>query len=59
MQARNNPYVRAVGFLFIRFLAPPEQLWDRLHLFLFEDQKATQFIHSSDRSNNTTIGAYV
>lgn len=24
VQAQNNPYVRAVGFLFIRFLAPPE-----------------------------------
>lgn len=59
VHARNNPYVRAVGFLFIRFLAPPEQLWDRLHMFLFEDQKATQFTHSSDRSSTITIGAYV
>lgn len=24
VKARNNPYVRATGFLYVRFLAPPE-----------------------------------
>ena len=59
VQARNNPYVRAVGFLYVRFLAPPEQLWDRLQVFLFEDTKSSEFLFSSDRLSPISIGAYV
>ena len=25
--ARNNPFVRAAGLIFIRFVCPPDQLW--------------------------------
>ena len=27
VSARNNPFIRAAGFLYVRFLSPPEQLW--------------------------------
>jgi pre-mRNA-splicing factor 38B len=59
VQGRNNPYVRAVGFLYIRFLAPPEQLWDRLQVFLFETSEHTAFTFSSDRTSTISIGTYV
>merc|ERR1719362_1648054 len=31
--------VRCVGFLFIRFVVPPEQLWEKLEEFLLDDAK--------------------
>jgi len=53
--ARNNPYVRALGFLFIRICSPPEQLWPRLHLFLLEEE--FEFVAGNDVK--TTIGTYI
>ena len=58
MNTRNDPYVRAAGFLFIRFLSPPEQLWQRLYLFLMEEQVSTQFTYSAD-GRQITVGEFV
>ena len=58
MNSRNDPFVRAAGFLFIRFLSPPEQLWQRLYLFLMEEQVSTQFTYSAD-GRQITVGEFV
>ena len=50
--------MRAAGFLFIRFLSPPEQLWQRLYLFLMEEEVSTEFAYSSD-GRKITVGEYV
>ena len=47
--ARNNPFVRAAGLLFIRYLSPPDQLWPRLYLFLMETDSETEFCHASNQ----------
>ena len=33
----NNPFVRVTGFLLIRYLCPPDELWSRLQHWLFDD----------------------
>ena len=53
VSARNNPFVRAAGLLFIRFLSPPEQLWPRLHLFLLETEPESEFAYASDQRKAT------
>jgi pre-mRNA-splicing factor 38B len=55
IQARNNPYVRAAGFIYIRLLSPPEQLWERLYLFLMEMKEGTEFAHSAESVNNPVL----
>ena len=58
ISARNNPFVRAAGLLFIRFLSPPDQLWQRLFLFLMETDSESEFTYSSDH-RRVTIGDFV
>ena len=50
--------MRAAGFLFIRLLSPPEQLWQRLYLFLMEEEVSTEFTYSAE-GRKTTVGEFV
>ena len=56
--ARNNPFVRCAGLLYIRYLSPPDQLWARLNLFLMENDENNKFVYTSDQ-RITTIGEFV
>ena len=56
---RNNPFVRAAGMLYIRYLSPPEQLWPRLYLFLLEVDDQTSFAFCSDKNRIVLMGDYV
>ncbi|GBG28344.1 Pre-mRNA-splicing factor 38B [Hondaea fermentalgiana] len=33
------PFVRALGFLFVRFVCPPDQVWDWLRPFFMDDEQ--------------------
>ena len=57
--ARNNPFVRAAGLLFIRYLSPPDQLWPRLYLFLMETDSETEFCHAANQQRRITMGDFV
>lgn len=56
LKYRQNPFVRACGALFVRYLSPHEQLWDRLQPWLLDEQ---QFHHSADKGRaSITFGEY-
>ena len=44
--------------MFIRFLSPPDQLWERLYLFLMDEDQGMQFTYAAD-GRQTTIGNFV
>jgi len=56
--ARNNPFVRAAGLLYVRYLSPPDQLWQRMSLFLMECDSESEFQFSSDQ-RRATVGDFV
>jgi pre-mRNA-splicing factor 38B len=37
LKYRGNPFVRACGALFVRFLSPHEQLWERFASWLLDE----------------------
>lgn len=52
----DNPYVRCVGFLFIRFGLQPEQLWPWLGEYVLDDEELRP---AKDSDFYTTIGEFV
>ena len=44
--------------MFIRFLSPPDQLWERLYLFLMEEDQGMQFTYAAD-GRQISIGNFV
>mmetsp|Transcript_157009 Transcript_157009/g.277160 ORF Transcript_157009/g.277160 Transcript_157009/m.277160 type:complete len:632 (+) Transcript_157009:109-2004(+) len=52
---QDNPYVRAVGFLFIRFGMSPEQLWPWLGEYVLDDEELRP---AKDSEWRTTIGEF-
>lgn len=52
----NNPRVRCVGMLFVRFGLPPEHLWPWLGEYTLDDQ---EFRPSKDSDSQMTIGQFV
>jgi len=55
----NSPLVRCVGFLSIRYVVPPEQLWDRYEEFLLDDARLKITDGGKGREEVTTIGEYI
>lgn len=56
MEEDTSSYVRVAGFLYIRYLSPPDQLFQRLGNYLLD---AKRFRHSYDRDVDQTIGEFV
>jgi len=52
----HSPIVRCIGFLFVRFVAPPDELWELLEDFLLDDASLK---FASGKEGTTTIGEYV
>lgn len=56
LEFNGNPYVRCIGFLYIRYCCNPDYLWDWLYKYLLDDEE----LHpSADPKVVTTIGEYV
>lgn len=51
-----SPYVRCVGFLYIRYLSDPKDLWNRLSPFLDDDK---MFFPKADRKTQIQMGEYI
>lgn len=51
----SSPYVRAIGFLYLRYTCPPTDLWKWFEPYL-EDEE--EILPSSNREIQTTIGKY-
>jgi hypothetical protein len=57
LKFRKNPFVRICGALFVRFLSPHDQLWERFLPFLMDE---SQISHTSDKSRDPiTFGTFV
>lgn len=56
LKDNSNPYVRCVGFLLIRFLSNPKDLWDRLSPYLDDEQG---FTPKPDKKTVIKIGEFV
>mmetsp|Transcript_121222 Transcript_121222/g.343021 ORF Transcript_121222/g.343021 Transcript_121222/m.343021 type:complete len:728 (-) Transcript_121222:143-2326(-) len=54
---QDSPLVRCVGFLFMRYSVPPEELWERLEEFILDDAKI--FVRDGGKGLSTTIGEYI
>jgi pre-mRNA-splicing factor 38B len=56
INCRESPYIRCGGFLYIRYLSEPQELWNRLSKYILEDEK---FSPSANAKYKITIGEYV
>jgi pre-mRNA-splicing factor 38B len=54
---RKSAVVRAVGFVFLRFVTPPLELWDIFEEYLLDDMELTY--NQDGREINTTVGEFV
>lgn len=52
---QDSPYIRCVGFLFLRYVHPPDKLWSWYEPYFLDDE---EFSPSSDNTRITTIGEY-
>ncbi|PFH34818.1 PRP38 family protein [Besnoitia besnoiti] len=52
----DSPYVRCTGFLYLRYVHPPEKLWKWFEPYFLDDE---EFAASADPKRTTTIGEYV
>jgi len=55
LSKKDSPYVRGLGFLYLRFVCEPKQLWDWYEPF-FDDPQV--FTPSTDQSRKMTMGEY-
>ncbi|KAI8342614.1 PRP38 family-domain-containing protein [Chlamydoabsidia padenii] len=51
---KDSPYIRAVGFLYLRYVCAPAQLWDWLGYYLDEEQEIN--VASGTKPQMKTIG---
>lgn len=69
LQHADSPYIRAIGFLYLRFVGQPDQIYQRIAPFL-HDEEEIHVLERSDRTGNgdsqqqqqqsgLTIGAFV
>ncbi|ORX55684.1 PRP38-domain-containing protein [Hesseltinella vesiculosa] len=56
IERRDSPYIRALGFLYLRYVCAPEQLWDWLGYYLEDDQQVN--LSNSPKPNMKSIGAF-
>jgi len=57
----DSPYIRCIGFLYLRYACPPSMLWDRIKPYVNEDDvrfAVTRCGKSSDK-DEVTMGQYV
>lgn len=57
----DSPYIRAIGFLYLRYACQPESIWGYIHEFIYDEEpiQVTAKNNSSGRNNNGTIGGFV
>eukprot|EP00415_Alexandrium_ostenfeldii_P003672 UN3672 len=55
----DSSLVRCVGFLFIRYVVPPEQLWEKFQEFLLDDARLVYRDNFAGKEVVTTIGEYI
>lgn len=55
LKAQDCAYVRAIGFLYLRYSCPPNELWKWFDKYLEDDQ---EILPSADKSLKMTVGSY-
>jgi len=53
----DSPYIRAIGFLYLRFAGPPDQILHWIEPYLFDHEPIQ--VEGGQRAPATTIGEYV
>ncbi|CAK0901754.1 unnamed protein product, partial [Prorocentrum cordatum] len=57
LDSKESPYVRAAGFLAMRFSSKAHKMWEVFQLYLFDQEEIK--LHSSKSSTSTTIGTWL
>jgi len=56
LQHPDSPYIRCIGFLYLRYVGPPDQVWDWINPYVHDRE---EFSVKGRPSDLTTIGEYV
>lgn len=54
---KDSPYIRAVGFLYLRFACEPQQLWEYIEPYLYDEEP--MLMESNPSKPEQTVGAFV
>jgi pre-mRNA-splicing factor 38B len=55
LQYKNFPIIRAIGFLYLRYTCPPNEMWKWFEPYLEDDE---DIFPSSDKTVCMTVGKY-
>ena len=58
----DSPYIRGMGFLYLRYTCPPEQVWKWIQPYLYDEEPISikaNALKTSNANNNDTIGSFV
>ena len=53
----DSPYIRCVGFLFLRYVAPPSDLWGWYQPYLYDEEPVK--IRANPSASESTVGEFV
>lgn len=53
----DSPYIRCIGFLYLRFTSDPSRIWNWFEPYLYDNESVR--VHSNQNKPGMTIGEYV
>lgn len=53
----DSPYIRCIGFLYLRYAAEPKTLWQWYEPYLYDEEKVR--VEANTSRGETTVGAYI
>jgi pre-mRNA-splicing factor 38B len=60
----DSPYIRGIGFLYLRYAGPPDQIWRWIEPYLYDDEEliveaAGKRSNNNNRDSTKTVGEFV
>ena len=55
----DSPYIRAIGFLFLRYAGDPKHVWDWIAPYLYDEEIMQIEASASKQNSGDTIGSFV
>jgi pre-mRNA-splicing factor 38B len=59
LEHQDSPYIRAIGFLYLRYAGDPETIWKWIEPYIYDDEPLQVQNNASKINKSETIGDYV
>jgi pre-mRNA-splicing factor 38B len=55
----DSPYIRGIGFLYLRYAGPPEQVWSSIRPYMFDEEEIQVESGHGNRAKSITMAEFV